>query len=163
MTSARRVRITSPQTRIALSRRHRPAQHLLPLPHGDDADRRADAEARKVFVRQRRLAVRTLALLITLLFGLSGVLALSPALDQVSLYGMPVSWLMLMTGSYPVLLLIGLLHVRAAERIEDTSFWHFRDASGGNGHRSSAAAPPSAAPAGTGPADGIRSERREWR
>ncbi|SFB82508.1 sodium/substrate symporter small subunit [Streptomyces aidingensis] len=150
MTSPRRVRVTSPQTRIALSRRHRPAQHLLPPPDGDAADRRADAEARKVFVRQRRLAVRTLVLLIALLFGLSGILAVSPGLDRVTLFGAPVSWLMLMTGSYPVLLVIAFLHVRAAERIEDGSSWHFRESGPG---------PFSGGPAGDRPAAPGRGQR----
>ncbi|MFB4196269.1 hypothetical protein [Streptomyces carpaticus] len=103
-----RVRVTSPQTRVALARRHRPAQHLLPLPSPESG---ADTEAaRALFRRQRRLAARTLGLLGGLLLGLSGLLWLLPA---------PLSWVVLMVGSYPLLLLIAVCHVRAAERNED--------------------------------------------
>ncbi|GAA1915622.1 hypothetical protein GCM10009716_26190 [Streptomyces sodiiphilus] len=115
----RRVRVTSPQTRIALSRRHRPAQHLLPLPDPQSGDEHATAAARTLFARQRRLALRTLALLGMLLFGLSGLLGLWPELDGLSVAGIPVPWLLLAASSYPLLLLIAVLHVRAAERLED--------------------------------------------
>ncbi|MBL1065594.1 hypothetical protein [Streptomyces sp. 7-21] len=121
MSQQRRVRITSPQTRIALSRRHRPAQHLVPLPAPGTEDEALDARARAVFARQRRLAVRTMAALGTLLFGLSGLLGAFPGLGDVAVAGIPASWLLLMTASYPLLLLIAALHVRAAERIEDDS------------------------------------------
>ncbi len=125
MSQTRRVRITSPQTRIALARRHRPAQHLRPLPGvdtgvGDGAadDEATTAAARVLFARQRRLALRTLGVLGLLLFGLSGLLGALPALDDVTVLDIPASWLLLMTASYPLLLLIAILHVRGAERIE---------------------------------------------
>jgi hypothetical protein len=116
----RRVRVTSPQTRIALSRRHRPAQQLLPV-IDESMDPAALAAARAVFVRQRRLALRTLGLLGALLFGLSGLLAALPALDRLSVGPVAASWLLLMAGSYPLLLVIAAGHVRAAERIEGTA------------------------------------------
>jgi putative solute:sodium symporter small subunit len=120
VTAPRRVRVTSPQTRIALSRRHRPAHHLRPqpLPGTGEADERETARARELFARQRRQTARTLGLLALLLFGLSGLLAALPVLGRVTVAGFPASWLLLMTGSYPVLLVIGVVHVRAAERIE---------------------------------------------
>lgn len=120
MSNQRRVRITSPQTRVALSRRHRPAQHLLPLPEQASGDQAGDARARRIFARQRRLMLRTLCLLGTLLFGLSGLLGGAPVLGRLTVAGIPVSWLLLMTASYPLLLLIAGLHVRGAERIERT-------------------------------------------
>lgn len=118
MSGTRRVRVTSPQTRIALSRRHRPAQHLLPLPVPGSDDAVATDAARALFARQRRLALRTLVLLGTLLFGLSGLLAALPVLDRVAIGGFPASWLLLMSASYPLLLLIAVVHVRGAERVE---------------------------------------------
>ncbi len=114
----RRVRVTSPQTRIALSRRHRPAQHLLPLPVPGSDDDGELAAARALFHRQRRLAARTLCALGLLLFGLSGLLGGLTVLGRVTAWGFPVSWLLLMAASYPLLLVIAVLHVRAAERIE---------------------------------------------
>lgn len=128
MSAPRRVRVTSPQTRIALSRRYHPAQHLLPPPahdtfgaeahdtFGAEAQARA-AAARVRFARQRRLAVRTLCALGGVLFGLSGLVAALPVLDQVRVAEKPVSWL-LMGVSYPLLFVVAAGHVRAAERIE---------------------------------------------
>lgn len=116
----RRVRVTSPQTRIALSRRHRPVQQLLPLPDGT-LDDGALAAARATFARQRRLALRTATGLAALLLGLSGLLAALPALDRITVGPVPASWLLLMAASYPMLLVIAALHVRAAERIEDSA------------------------------------------
>ncbi|WP_049567335.1 hypothetical protein [Streptomyces sp. SBT349] len=118
MSGPRRVRVTSPQTRIALSRGHRPAHHLLPQPVPGSAGAGELAEARAVFARQRRLALRTLAILGLLLFGLSGLLGALPSLGRVTVVGVPASWLLLMAASYPLLLVIAVLHVRAAERIE---------------------------------------------
>ncbi|MDK1474122.1 hypothetical protein QNO07_11965 [Streptomyces sp. 549] len=114
MSGARREKVTSPQTRIALARRHRPQPRPLPLPGPADPER-----ARRVFAAQRRLALRTVGLLALVLFGTSGLIALFPAMDRVSAGGVPVSWLVLATATYPLLLLIAALHVRAAERTDD--------------------------------------------
>ncbi|WP_228471456.1 hypothetical protein, partial [Streptomyces alkaliphilus] len=77
MSPDRRVRVTSPQTRLALARRHRPPHGLLahgaPGAPGDGPGSPAEpALDEEVFRRQRRLAIRTMVLLATLLFGLSG-------------------------------------------------------------------------------------------
>lgn len=116
MSPDRRVKVTSPQTRIALARRSRVVRGALPLPGPADPER-----ALRVFRAQRRATVRTVALLGVVLFGTSGVIAVAPALDQVTLAGIPLSWLVLMTATYPVLLVIAVLHVRAAERIDATA------------------------------------------
>ena len=114
MSTNRRVRITSPQTRVALNRRHRPHPHPLPLPPLQDEE-----GARALFARQRRTALRTLALLGVVLFGVSGLIAALPALDRHTLLGWPVSWLLLVVSTYPLLLVLGLTHVHAAERAEE--------------------------------------------
>lgn len=111
---SRRMRVTSPQTRIALARRHRPGQPLLPLPAPADT-----ASARAMFARQRRLAIRTMCRLGAVLFGLSGLIAAAPALDEVRLAGFPVSWLLVGFLVYPVLVVLAAAHVRAAEHAED--------------------------------------------
>ncbi|GHC77752.1 hypothetical protein GCM10007079_15180 [Nocardiopsis terrae] len=112
--SPRREKLTSPQTRIALARGNRPVQHLLPVPEPVDTE-----AARRLFRAQRRTAVRTVSLLSAVLFGLSGSFALFPALGQVRLAGVPVSWLLLTVAIYPALFGLALWHVRAAERLED--------------------------------------------
>lgn len=111
---ARRVKVTSPQTRIALARGHRRHPQLLPLPAPADAE-----AARAVFAAQRRTALRTVALLGTVLFGTSGTIAALPVLDRVSWWGVPVSWLLPAVATYPVLLALAFDHVRRTERVED--------------------------------------------
>ncbi|MCZ7413728.1 MULTISPECIES: hypothetical protein [unclassified Streptomyces] len=113
MSTARRERVTSPQTRIALARGVRGVRRPLPLPGPPDPEL-----ARRVFAAQRRALTRTLGLLALVLFGTSGLIAALPALDRVTLGEVPVSWLVLATATYPVLLLIAVLHVRTAERTE---------------------------------------------
>lgn len=113
MTGNRRVKVTSPQTRIALARGYRPRPRPLPLPGPADPER-----ARTVFAAQRRTALRTIALLGLVLFGTSGVIAAFPALDRVALGDFPVSWLLLAIATYPLLLVIAIAHVRTAERTE---------------------------------------------
>jgi hypothetical protein len=111
---ARRVKVTSPQTRIALARGHRRHPQLLPLPAPADAE-----AARAVFAAQRRTALRTVALLGVVLFGSSGTIAALPVLDRLSVAGVPLSWLVMAVATYPVLLVLALCHVRRAERAED--------------------------------------------
>ncbi|MCK1796410.1 hypothetical protein MTQ01_10405 [Streptomyces sp. XM4193] len=113
MSGGRRVKVTSPQTRIALSRRSRGVRGSLPLPGPADPQRAA-----RVFREQRRAALRTVALLGLVLFGTSGLLAAAPAPADLTVSGLPLSWLVLMSATYPVLLVIAALHVRAAERID---------------------------------------------
>ncbi|WP_306369474.1 hypothetical protein [Nocardiopsis sp. CC223A] len=112
--SPRREKLTSPQTRIALARGNRPAQHLLPIPEPVDTE-----AARRLFHRQRRTAARTVGLLSLLLFGMSGAFALWPQLTQARLAGVPLSWALLVAAVYPLLFLLALWHVRSAERAEE--------------------------------------------
>ena len=123
MSGPRRVRVTSPQTRIALARGHRSLRGVreypaAPGPAEEAQELAATEAARALFVRQRRLAARSLALLGLLLAGLSGLLGALPVLDRLTLGGVPASWLLLMAAGYPLLLLIALLHVRRAEQLE---------------------------------------------
>jgi hypothetical protein len=112
--SPRREKLTSPQTRIALARGNRPAQHLLPIPEPVDTE-----AARALFRTQRRIAVRTVVLLSVLLFGMSGAFAALPALGEVRPGGVPLSWLLLTVAIHPLLFALALWHVRSAERVED--------------------------------------------
>ncbi|WP_285729803.1 hypothetical protein [Nocardiopsis sp. ATB16-24] len=123
--SPRREKLTSPQTRIALARGNRPAQHLLPLPGPVDTE-----AARRLFRTQRRVAVRTVALLSLLLFGMSGAFAALPVLGKVRLWDVPVSWLLLTVAVYPLLFALALWHVRSAERVEDRASPRRRAAGG---------------------------------
>jgi hypothetical protein len=44
--------------------------------------------------------------------------ALTPGLDTTYLFGVPVSWLLLGVGVYPLAITVGVLYVRAANRNE---------------------------------------------
>lgn len=112
--SPRREKLTSPQTRIALARGNRPVQHLQPVPEPVDTE-----AARALFRAQRRTAVRTVTLLGLVLFGLSGAFSLFPALGDIRVAGVPISWLLLTAAIYPSLFGLALWHVRSAERLED--------------------------------------------
>ncbi|OLT15443.1 hypothetical protein BJF78_01750 [Pseudonocardia sp. CNS-139] len=110
---ARRVAVTSPQTRIALAGRRGGAvpahPHLAP----------ADAErARRIHRRQLRQAVVVLVLLGALLFGLPLALAALPALDALRLAGVPVSWVAVAVLPYPALVLLARWQLRRAEQAE---------------------------------------------
>lgn len=123
--SPRRVKLTSPQTRVALARGNRPAQHLLPIPGPVDTE-----AARRLFRAQRRRAVRTVVLLSALLFGVSGAFAAFPQLSEVRVAQIPLSWLLLTAGLYPLLFGLALWHMRSAERVEERAE---RDRAGGAG------------------------------
>lgn len=112
--SPRREKLTSPQTRVALARGNRPAQHLLPIPGPVDTE-----EARRLFRAQRWRAIRTIVLLSLLLFGTSGAFVAFPQLGEVRVAEVPLSWLLLTAALYPLLFGLALWHMRSAERVED--------------------------------------------
>ncbi|GHD33275.1 hypothetical protein [Nocardiopsis kunsanensis] len=112
--SPRREKLTSPQTRVALARGNRPAQHLLPIPGPVDTE-----AARRLFRAQRRRAVRTIVLLLLLLFGVSGAFVAFPQLGDVRVAQVPLSWLLLTAALYPLLFGLALWHMRSSERVED--------------------------------------------
>lgn len=134
--SPRREKLTSPQTRIALARGNRPVQHLQPVPEPVDTE-----AARALFRAQRRNAVRTVTLLGSVLFGLSGAFALFPTLGDIRVAGVPVSWLLLTVASYPSLFGLALWHVWSAERLEDRAEAVARERAGGRSTRSDQPSP----------------------
>lgn len=107
-----RVAVMSPQTRLALARRTRSGRRSVLTA---DFDR---TRARAAHRSQLRPGVLHMALLGGLLFALPVVLSALPALMRTQLAGVPVAWWLLGTALYPVLLLLGRSHLRAAERAE---------------------------------------------
>ncbi len=57
--------------------------------------------------------------MLALLLGLPGVFALFPGLDDVRLFGIPLSWLMIAVLPYPAMALLARWQLRRAERLED--------------------------------------------
>jgi hypothetical protein len=115
VTRHRRVAVSSPQTRLVIARRRSGVRadppHLSPL----DMDR-----ARHLHRVQLRRALGALAALAALIIGLPLLLAALPALDEVRLTGIPVSWLAIAVLPYAVLVLLAGWQLRRAEEAEDT-------------------------------------------
>lgn len=114
MTGNRRVAVTSPQTRLAHARRrHRGrwrASTLDPV----------EAEHAVALYRiQRRRSTLAVGLLFTLVFGLSLALAAFPALENVRLAGIPLTWLALGVLPFPAMALLAYWQLRRAESVED--------------------------------------------
>lgn len=109
-----RVRVTSPQTRLALRRR---TDAMRPLARRSGrppiASTAIDIEAaERALHRQRRLALRTVLTLGAAL----AVLLLAADLTTGRL-----GWAVLFFAPYPVLFALAAAHVRRAERIESDS------------------------------------------
>jgi fatty acid desaturase len=114
VTEPRRVRVVHPRTDAAA---RGPARSAVPA---DDAATEAD----EIYVRSLIRGQARIALLVgvttgVLLGGLAVLGAFWPAADRTRIAGLPVPWLVLGLGIYPVLLALGWLAVREAERNED--------------------------------------------
>ncbi|MBT2517944.1 hypothetical protein J7E29_10905 [Streptomyces sp. ISL-90] len=113
-----RVRVTAPRHgTAAASARPAPGRTLgapAPAPTSDIAG----VYVRSLIRSQLRLAivVATGFAAATALFVLA--IALVPALDSTFVFGVPLSWLLLGVGVYPLAITVGGLYVRAATRNE---------------------------------------------
>jgi len=108
-----RVRVTAP--------RPDGAEPSAPAPHSPGADTRSDVQGlyvRSLIRSQLRLAVVVSVgfMVATALFVVA--IALVPDLDRAFVFGVPVSWLLLGFGLYPLVITVGVLYVRAAARNE---------------------------------------------
>jgi hypothetical protein len=107
-----RVRVTSPQTRLA-QRRGSDAKGRLSRLSGRPPLSSLTAidlvAAERALHRQRRLAVRTATALAIALAALLTAAVLTPG---------RLSWAVLFFAPYPILLALAAVHVRRAERIE---------------------------------------------
>lgn len=107
-TAARRVAVTSPQTRLAMAWRP-DVPHLAP---GEQE------RARALYRVQLRRALAAVALLAVLVVGLPVLLAAFPQLDGVRVLGVPVSWLAVAVLPYAGLVTLAGWHLRRAEEAE---------------------------------------------
>ena len=108
-----RVRVTSPHTERSTSRARRTATSEID----------AQSELGEIYVAallrsQLRLAISTIVALALTIGSLPVVFSLVPELTRRHLLGMPVSWVVLAFGCYPVLALLAWRYVRVAERNE---------------------------------------------
>ena len=108
----RRVRVTSPRTSAGRRRRVAVTSEI-------DAQTRIGELYMSALLRaQLRLAARVILALVVLVGGIPVVFGLFPSLGEVRVLGLPLAWLLLGIGVYPLLLLLGWLYVRSAERNE---------------------------------------------
>jgi hypothetical protein len=111
--AARRVAVRNPRGRATW---HDPRERAL-------TELREQTEAGEVLLRsltraQLALALRIFAVFGFLLMGLPAVFAINPSLADFRLLGIPLPWALLGGAVYPLLVLLGLLYVRQAERNE---------------------------------------------
>jgi hypothetical protein len=110
----KRIAVTSPQTRLAHSRRRLHGRWRVPKLDPAGVERAAE-----LYRRQRALAVAPLVALFVGILGLPLVFALFPGLDEVRVLGIPVSWLALALLPYPALTALAAWQLRRAEDAED--------------------------------------------
>jgi len=111
---SRRVAVTSPQTRLAHARRRVPTAWRPPT-----LDPTAAERAMGIYTRQRRLAIVPILALFAVLLGIPVVLSLFPALDDVRLVGIPLSWLAMAALPYPAMIALARWQLLRAEKAED--------------------------------------------
>lgn len=115
--TGRRVSVTSPQTRLAHARRrYRGPWRPTTL---DPAEM---PRAIALYRAGRRQAVTALAALGALVFGLPFALWLWPALDDVRVAGVPVSWAAIVLVPFPAMVTVAFWQLRRAERTERVLF-----------------------------------------
>ncbi|MEI2821262.1 MAG: hypothetical protein V9E81_14120 [Marmoricola sp.] len=106
-----RVKVTSPRTVV----RRRPRQVTSEID--------AHTEVGEIYLSsllgaQFGLAVLVLIPITLIGIGLPLVFVLFPQLSEVCIFGLPITWLAVAFGIFPVLIGLGWVYVRAAERTE---------------------------------------------
>lgn len=109
----RRVRVTHPRTDAVRRGPQRP-----PVREIDELTGVGEVYVASLIRSQRRLAVAVCAAVGLLLGGAAVLGAVSPAFGTLRLFGLAVPWLVLGLLVYPVLIGLGWLAVRSAERTE---------------------------------------------
>ncbi|MGA8994675.1 MAG: hypothetical protein WB441_10265 [Nocardioidaceae bacterium] len=110
---------TPPRTRVTSPRLGAARRRQAPGTSEIDAQTRVGEIYMASLVRaQLRLAGVVLGVLVVTVGGLPLLFALAPGLTRVRLSGVPLPWLLLAVAVYPLLLGLGWLFVRAAERNE---------------------------------------------
>jgi len=111
--AARRVAVRNPRGRAT---RREPGERAL-------TELAEQTEVGEILLRsltraQLMLAVRIFAVFGCLLLGLPALFATHPGLADYRIIGLPLPWLLLGGAVYPLLVLLGVLYVRQAERNE---------------------------------------------
>lgn len=105
-----------PRVRVTGSPRPGPSPHR-PVDLGSES-RLGEIYLGSLLAAQRRLAGRVLMLLLVLVGALPLVFFLVPSLVDVHLFGVPLPWVLLGGAVYPLLVALGWIFIRQAERNE---------------------------------------------
>lgn len=108
----RRVRVTSPRTTAGRPRR------VVVSAEIDEQTRLGEIYMTTLLRAQLRLAGKVLLGLLVLVGGVPLAYGLFPDLAGVDLWGLPLAWALLGFAVYPLLVVLGWLYVRSAERNE---------------------------------------------
>lgn len=109
----KRVRVTAD----APARRPAALTRGIALP-GAPVDEADAVYARALMRSQLRLALGTVAGFVLVVIALTLAIALIPAIGELVLWGLPLSWLLQAYAFYPIILVFAVLHVRTAARNE---------------------------------------------
>lgn len=104
-----------PRVRVTAPRRDETATRPTAVATGGDP---AALYIRSLIRSQLRLAVVCALAFVAVLIAVPLVFALVPGLDAATVAGVPVSWIVLGAGLFPVLITIAALYVRTAGRNE---------------------------------------------
>lgn len=110
----RRVRVTSPRTAAGRQQRVNVSSEI------DAQTRLGEIYMTSLLRAQLRLAGLVLTAIALFVAGIPLAYWLFPSLDDVRVLGMPLAWVVLGGAVYPVLVVVGWLYVRAAERNEQS-------------------------------------------
>ena len=107
-----RVRVTSPRTAAARTRRVAPTSEI------DNRSRLGEIYLSSLLRAQLRLGVGVVVTVLTVVAGLPLLFQLFPELTRTSVLNMPLPWVLLAFAVYPFLFVCGWVYVRGAERNE---------------------------------------------
>lgn len=108
-----RVRVTSPRTSAARTRRVSIASEI------DAQTQLGEVYITSLMRSQLRLALGVAALLLVTLGGLPMLFRVLPSLGRASVLGVPVPWILLTVVAFAEIVVLGWAYVRRAERNED--------------------------------------------
>ncbi|BDZ55090.1 DUF485 domain-containing protein [Agromyces marinus] len=110
-----RVRVTAPRTRRAAASARRPRVGLGTDTGPTDVDA---VYVRSLIRSQLRLALVCAGAFVGATAAFAIAVALLPGLDATFVAGVPISWLLLGFGVYPLTITVAVLYVRSAARNE---------------------------------------------
>jgi hypothetical protein len=107
--------VTAPLPRVRVTAPRSGSRGVAPTPGPGDP---STVYVRSLIRSQLRVALLAAGAFAVVLAAITAVLAFVPEVRALTLAGIPIAWIVLGAGIYPIVLLIGALVVRAADRNE---------------------------------------------